>query len=72
MASKALDMLAVDRFRMDEMDRRILLTLIDKYPRPVPSGFLMRSPRGRMATAAVEEHFESKMPDNFAKQVNLF
>lgn len=30
-ADKALDMLAVDRFGLDEMDRRILLTLIDKF-----------------------------------------
>ncbi|RWX43568.1 Holliday junction DNA helicase subunit RuvB, partial [Candidatus Electrothrix communis] len=30
-AGKALDMLAVDRFGLDEMDRRILLTLIDKF-----------------------------------------
>jgi Holliday junction DNA helicase RuvB len=96
-ASKALDMLAVDRFGLDEMDRRILLTLIDKFqggpigldtlatavceekntledvyePFLIQSGFLMRTPRGRMATAAVYEHFERKMPGNFAKQMNF-
>ncbi len=97
-AGKALDMLAVDRFGLDEMDRRILLTLIDKFqggpigldtlatavceekttledvyePFLIQSGFLMRTPRGRMATAAVYEHFERKVPGSFAKQVNLF
>ena len=91
-------MLAVDRFGLDEMDRRILLTLIDKFqggpigldtlatavceekttledvyePFLIQSGFLMRTPRGRMATAAVYEHFERKVPGSFAKQVNLF
>ncbi len=97
-AGKALDMLAVDRFGLDEMDRRILLTLIDKFqggpigldtlatavceekttledvyePFLIQSGFLMRTPRGRMATAAVYEHFERKVPGGFAQQVNLF
>ncbi|XCN74120.1 MAG: Holliday junction branch migration DNA helicase RuvB [Candidatus Electrothrix aestuarii] len=97
-ASKALDMLAVDRFGLDEMDRRILLTLIDKFqggpigldtlatavceekntledvyePFLIQSGFLMRTPRGRMATAAVYEHFGRKVPGGFAQQANLF
>ncbi|WLE95664.1 MAG: Holliday junction branch migration DNA helicase RuvB [Candidatus Electrothrix communis] len=97
-AGKALDMLAVDRFGLDEMDRRILLTLIDKFqggpigldtlatavceekttledvyePFLIQSGFLMRTPRGRMATAAVYEHFERKVPGGFAQQANLF
>ena len=97
-AGKALDMLAVDRFGLDEMDRRILLTLIDRFqggpigldtlatavceekttledvyePFLIQSGFLMRTPRGRMATAAVYEHFGRKVPGGFAQQVNLF
>ncbi|MCI5115259.1 MAG: Holliday junction branch migration DNA helicase RuvB [Candidatus Electrothrix sp. AW1] len=97
-AGKALDMLAVDRFGLDEMDRRILLTLIDKFqggpigldtlatavceekntledvyePFLIQSGFLMRTPRGRMATIAVYEHFERTVPGSFAKQTNLF
>ncbi len=88
-ADEALDMLAVDRFGLDEMDRRILLTLIDKFqggpigldtlatsvceekntledvyePFLIQSGFLMRTPRGRMATAAVYEHFGRPVPD---------
>jgi Holliday junction DNA helicase RuvB len=82
-AGKALDMLAVDRFGLDEMDRRILLALIDRFqggpvgletlatavceekntledvcePFLIQSGFLMRTPRGRMATAAAYKHF---------------
>jgi holliday junction DNA helicase RuvB len=82
-ADRALDMLAVDRFGLDEMDRRILLALIDRFqggpvgletlatavceekntledvcePFLIQSGFLMRTPRGRMATAAAYEHF---------------
>ncbi|MCI5224468.1 MAG: Holliday junction branch migration DNA helicase RuvB [Candidatus Electrothrix sp. AR4] len=97
-ASEALDMLAVDRFGLDEMDRRILLTLIDKFqggpigldtlatsvceekntledvyePFLIQSGFLMRTPRGRMATAAVYEHFERPLPGGHIQQPNLF
>ncbi len=82
-ARKALEMLAVDKLGLDEMDRRILLTIIDKFqggpigvetlatavseekntledvyePFLIQSGFLMRTPRGRMATMAAYEHF---------------
>lgn len=82
-ADAALDMLAVDHHGLDEMDRRILLTLIDKFqggpigidtlstsvceekntledvyePFLIQSGFLVRTPRGRMATPAAYEHF---------------
>ena len=76
-------MLNVDRLGLDEMDRRILLTLIEKYqggpigletlstsvceekttledvyePFLIQSGFLIRTPRGRMVTTAAYEHF---------------
>jgi Holliday junction DNA helicase RuvB len=86
-ACRALDMLAVDRHGLDEMDRRILLALIDRFqggpvgletlatavceekntledvcePFLIQSGFLMRTPRGRMATAAAYEHFGRTM-----------
>jgi len=82
-ADAALTMLAVDKEGLDEMDRRILLMLIDKFqggpvgidtmatavceekntledvyePFLIQSGFLMRTPRGRMATLAAYEHF---------------
>jgi Holliday junction DNA helicase RuvB len=76
-------MLNVDPLGLDEMDRRILLTLIEKFqggpigletlatavceekntledvyePFLIQSGFLIRTPRGRMATQAAYEHF---------------
>jgi Holliday junction DNA helicase RuvB len=82
-ADNALEMLAVDKEGLDEMDRRILLTIIDKFgggpigietlatavseekstledvyePFLIQSGFLTRTPRGRMATALTYEHF---------------
>jgi Holliday junction DNA helicase RuvB len=82
-ADAALTMLAVDKEGLDEMDRRILLMLIDKFqggpvgidtmatavceekntledvyePFLIQSGFLMRTPRGRMATLSAYEHF---------------
>jgi Holliday junction DNA helicase RuvB len=97
-ADQALNMLAVDRFGLDEMDRRILLTLIDRFqggpigldtlatavceekttledvyePFLIQSGFLMRTPRGRMATTAVYEHFERQTPEGITKQENIF
>ncbi len=97
-ADKALDMLAVDRFGLDEMDRRILLTLIDKFqggpigldtlatavceekntledvyePFLIQSGFLMRTPRGRMATVTAYEHFGRSLPRDHSRQPTLF
>jgi len=79
----ALEMLAVDKLGLDDMDRRILLTIIDKFdggpigletlatavseekntledvyePFLIQSGFLIRTPRGRMATSNTYEHF---------------
>ena len=87
-ADKALHMLNVDRLGLDDMDRRILLTLIDKFqggpigletlatavceekntledvyePFLIQSGFLMRTPRGRMATEAAYKHFDYTAP----------
>jgi holliday junction DNA helicase RuvB len=97
-ADEALNMLAVDRFGLDEMDRRILLTLIDKFqggpigidtlatvvceekntledvyePFLIQSGFLVRTPRGRMATVAAYEHFGRATHPGLAKQPGLF
>lgn len=82
-ARDALEMLNVDHLGLDDMDRRILLTIIDRFqggplgletlatavceekttledvyePFLIQSGFLMRTPRGRMATAAAYQHF---------------
>jgi Holliday junction DNA helicase RuvB len=97
-ADQALDMLAVDRFGLDDMDRRILLTIIEKFqggpigldtlatavceekntledvyePFLIQSGFLMRTPRGRMATMSAYEHFNKSVPGGHLQQPNLF
>ena len=97
-ADAALNMLAVDRFGLDEMDRRILLTLIDKFqggpigldtlatavceekntledvyePFLIQSGFLVRTPRGRMATVGAYEHFDRPMQAAGMRQPGLF
>lgn len=89
-ARKALHMLNVDELGLDDMDRRILLTIIDKFgggpigletlatavceekntledvnePFLIQSGFLMRTPRGRMATAAAYDHFSRPYSGN--------
>jgi holliday junction DNA helicase RuvB len=87
-ASKALDMLAVDMHGLDNMDRRLLLTMIEKFsggpvgldnlaaaigeergtleevvePYLIQEGFMMRTPRGRMATDLAYQHFGLKPP----------
>lgn len=97
-ADKALNMLAVDRFGLDDMDRRILLTLIDKFqggpigldtlatavceekntledvyePFLIQSGFLIRTPRGRMATKTAYLHFDRPLHRSAVEQPGLF
>jgi Holliday junction DNA helicase RuvB len=82
LADRALLRLEVDREGFDQMDRTLLLTIIDKFgggpvgldtlaaaigeekdtiedviePFLIQQGFLHRTPRGRMATAAAREH----------------
>ncbi|MBM9518521.1 Holliday junction branch migration DNA helicase RuvB [Desulforhopalus vacuolatus] len=84
----ALDLLGVDQFGLDDMDRRIMLAIIDKFdggpigletlatvvceekntledvyePFLIQSGFIKRTPRGRVATAQAYAHFSRKMP----------
>jgi Holliday junction DNA helicase RuvB len=86
-AREALDRLGVDRCGLDDMDKRLLSLLIDKFDgRPVgldtigaalgedagtiedvyepyllQEGFLMRTPRGRLATARAYEHLGKSM-----------
>lgn len=81
-ASNALDMLEIDSKGFDKMDRRILLTMIDKYgggpvgidslaaalheerdaiedlyePYLIQEGYMMRTPRGRVATELAYKH----------------
>lgn len=81
-ADFALDLLDVDKYGLDNTDRTILLTMIEKYgggpvgletlaasigedsgtledvyePYLLKNGFIMRTPRGRMATIHAYEH----------------
>ncbi|TKB06245.1 Holliday junction branch migration DNA helicase RuvB [Desulforhopalus sp. IMCC35007] len=97
-ADDALNMLGVDQFGLDDMDRRIMLTIIDKFeggpigletlatvvceekntledvyePFLIQSGFIKRTPRGRVATAVAYEHFKRKVPRRAAVQQSLF
>lgn len=82
-STRALDMLNVDSFGFDHMDRKLLLTIIEKFdggpvgvenlaaaigeerdtiedviePYLIQQGFMMRTPRGRVATANAYRHF---------------
>ncbi len=88
-ADQALNMLNVDESGFDHMDRRLLLTLIEKFgggpvgvdslaaaiseerdtiedvlePFLIQQGYLMRTPRGRMATQLAYDHFDLKAPN---------
>lgn len=87
-ADDALTLLGVDGFGLDDMDRKIMLTIIDKFqggpigletlatvvceekntledvyePFLIQSGFIKRTPRGRVATSLAYEHFDRKAP----------
>ena len=87
-ADLALNMLNVDEHGFDHMDRRLLLTLIEKFgggpvgvdslaaaiseerdtiedvlePYLIQQGFIMRTPRGRMATQLAYQHFGLNVP----------
>ncbi|MCP1674084.1 Holliday junction DNA helicase RuvB [Natronocella acetinitrilica] len=87
-ADAALRMLCVDDSGFDEQDRRLLLTIMDKFdggpvgldnlaaaigeergtieevlePYLIQQGFIMRTPRGRMATANAYTHFNRPPP----------
>ena len=97
-ADEALTMLNVDHLGLDEMDRRILLTLIEKFqggpigletlatavceekntledvhePFLIQSGFLIRTPRGWVATQAAYEHFSLPLRSAPPLQPTLF
>ncbi|BHH84083.1 Holliday junction branch migration DNA helicase RuvB [Desulforhopalus sp. 52FAK] len=97
-ANDALIMLGVDKYGLDDMDRRIMLTIIDKFeggpigletlatvvceekntledvyePFLIQSGFIKRTPRGRVATTVAYEHFKRKVPRQLAVQQSLF
>lgn len=95
-ADRALNMLNVDNFGFDHMDRRLLITMMEKFgggpvgvdslaaaiseerdtiedvlePYLIQQGFLIRTPRGRMATQLAYNHFGLSMP-NSLRQDNL-
>jgi len=97
-ASKALDMLKVDSFGFDHMDRKLLMTIIEKFdggpvgvenlaaaigeerdtiedviePYLIQQGFLMRTPRGRVATKNAYRHFGLKIPHQEQTSDDLF
>lgn len=87
-ANQALRLLDVDEYGLDEMDARVLKTLIEHFdggpvglntlavaisedastmeevyePFLIQNGFLMRTPRGRVATRRAYEHFNYTLP----------
>lgn len=88
-AQAALDMLKVDQNGFDNMDRKLLLAIIEKFcggpvgldslaaaigeergtiedvlePFLIQKGFMMRTARGRVATANAYQHFGLNRPD---------
>ena len=97
-AQQALDMLNVDEHGFDAMDRKLLLTIIQKFdggpvgaeslaaaigeerdtiedvlePYLIQQGFMMRTPRGRVATKNAWLHFGLDLPKNPAIENDLF
>lgn len=96
-AGDALNLLGVDQFGLDEMDRRIMLTILEKFdggpigldtlatvvceekttledvyePFLIQSGFVKRTPRGRVATVTAYEHFGKKVPRGYQSEQPL-
>jgi Holliday junction DNA helicase RuvB len=94
-AMKALELLDIDDNGLDEMDRRLLRLLIDKFaggpvglnnlsaaigeesdtiedvyePYLIQQGYLMRNPRGRMATARAYKHLGLDPPEGAQGQL---
>ncbi|SFF32087.1 Holliday junction DNA helicase subunit RuvB [Fontimonas thermophila] len=88
-AAEAMRLLNVDSNGFDLMDRRLLMTLIERFdggpagidnlaaaigeardtiedviePYLIQQGYLLRTPRGRIAGKAAYEHYGLKMPD---------
>lgn len=97
-AKDALNMLQVDEHGFDMMDRKLLLTIIEKFnggpvgldnvaaaigeergtiedviePFLIQQGFMMRTPRGRMATANAYLHFGLAAPQLEPQISDLF
>jgi Holliday junction DNA helicase RuvB len=98
-ACSALNMLEVDEHGLDEMDRRMLSAIVQKFdggpvgvdnlasalseerdtledviePFLIQQGFIMRTPRGRVATRLAWQHFGLDYPErDTAEQERLF
>ena len=97
-AQAALDMLQVDDFGLDVLDRRLLIALMENFdggpvgvdslaaaiseergtiedvvePFLIQSGFIARTPRGRIATRTAWQHFDLQPPTGSAAQAALF
>ena len=93
-AIQALQMLEVDNYGFDSMDRQLLLNIIEKFdggpvgldsiaaslgeekstiedvlePYLIQQGFIMRTPRGRVATKQAFLHFGIAQPKNLFSQ----
>ena len=97
-AQAALDMLQVDDFGLDVLDRRLLIALMENFdggpvgvdslaaaiseergtiedvvePFLIQSGFIARTPRGRIATRTAWQHFGLQPPIGSVAQAALF
>ena len=97
-AQAALDMLQVDNFGLDVLDRRLLMALMENFdggpvgvdslaaaiseergtiedvvePFLIQSGFIARTPRGRIATRTAWQHFGLQPPTGSVAQATLF
>ena len=97
-AQAALDMLQVDDFGLDVLDRRLLMALMENFdggpvgvdslaaaiseesgtleevvePFLSQSGFIARTPRGRIATRTAWQHFGLQPPTGSVAQATLF
>ncbi len=97
-ATAALEMLEVDTYGLDLLDRKLLLAIMEKFdggpvgvdnlaaaigeergtiedviePYLIQQGFLMRTPRGRVATRTAWRHFGLSAPGGDEPQASLF
>ena len=97
-ARRALDMLKVDEHGLDMMDRKLLLTIMQKFdggpvgaeslaaaigeerdtiedviePFLIQQGFMMRTPRGRIASRKAWLHFGLDIPKSSPAEQDLF
>lgn len=96
-ADRGLELLRVDDEGFDSMDRRLLLTLLEKFdggptgveslaaaineerdtiedvlePFLIQQGFIMRTPRGRVATKKAYRHFGIERPESPQHEIPL-